>query len=157
MEIVRANEKDLEAIHQVVSITIEDTYKVCGQKIVDFFHMIHSAKNILRDIRECSTYKIMEEGRCVGTGCVKGNHLTRLYILPEYQGRGFGRVMMDLMEQEVAEHYDEAFLDPSESAIAFYEKRGYSIVSHEDCQLDEGAVLPHDVMKKDLTGFRKDA
>lgn len=151
MKIIKATEKELDIINEIVSKTIRISYGECyNQEIVEFFLMIHSKKRILQDILHHSMYLIEDNGEYVGTGCAKDDHITRVYILPQFHGKGYGTAVMDLLEKEISQKYDEAFLDPSSSAIPFYERRGYQIISHEDCKMKQGSVLPHDVMKKKL-------
>ena len=49
----------------------------------------------------------------VGTGCYKDNHITRVYVDPEYQGRGYGSYIMQCLEDEISLNYDTVYLDSS--------------------------------------------
>ena len=45
------------------------------------------------------------QGKIVGTGSIRGNEICRLFILPEYQAKGYGNRLMDLLEDVVFGKY----------------------------------------------------
>lgn len=151
MEFIKAREKDLDLVYSIVSQSVIEAYgKHYPQEVVDFFLMIHRKENILSDILNFDLWLIKDKGEFVGTGFAKGNHISRVYMLPECQGKGYGTKIMDYLEDIISQDYDTAILDPSKMAIPFYEKRGYKIISHEDTTLKGGTYLAHDVMEKKL-------
>ena len=152
MEFITAMPEHLGIAEQIVHCSIRTTYSLYySQEIVDFFcNRIHTRENILRDISDGNLWLIREHGVFVGTGCVRGSELARLYILPEYQHRGFGSAMMDFMEQKAAEHHDTARLAPSSLAVDFYKRRGYKLVHHSVSTLEHGSELVYDIMEKKL-------
>lgn len=66
--------------------------------------------------------------------------LWKLYVLPEDQGRGVGRALMDGVVREarrVSAHVIRlAFLEGNDSARGFYEARGFRVFSKEPGGLD---------------------
>ncbi|MCD8390498.1 MAG: GNAT family N-acetyltransferase, partial [Firmicutes bacterium] len=64
----------------------------------------------------------------VGSGCYKENHITRVYVKPEYQRQGFGSYIMECLESEIALKYNNAYLDSSAPAYHLYQKRGYKTI-----------------------------
>ncbi len=149
MEFVKAKEQDLELVYSIVSRSIVEAYgKYYSQEVVDFFLMIHSKENILKDIINYDLWLIKDGEDFVGTGFAKGNHISRVYMLPECQGKGYGTKIMDFLEDIISRDYDTAVLDPSKMAIPFYENRGYKTISHEETTLKGGTCLAHDVMEK---------
>lgn len=150
MQFIKAEPKDLDSVYEIVSETVKQTYIECyNQEIVDFFLWIHSKENIERDIKEHSMYLIKDNGHLVGTGCAKNNEITRVYILPEYHGRGLGTGIMDLLESEISKKYKSVTLSPSLIAVDFYKRRGYYYTKHDEHEIG-GMILAHDTMQKDF-------
>ena len=150
MQFIKAEPKDLDSVYEIVSETVKQTYIECyNQEIVDFFLRIHSKDNIERDIKEHSMYLIKDNGQLVGTGCAKNNEIARVYILPEYHGRGLGTGIMDLLESEISKKYKSVTLSPSLIAVDFYKRRGYYYTKHDEHEIG-GMILAHDTMQKDF-------
>ena len=84
----------------------------------------------------------------VGTGCHKNNHITRVYIKPQYQGKGYGSNIMQCLEDEIARNYDSVNLDASLPACRLYEKRGYKTIKHENYEVGNGVILVYEIMEK---------
>lgn len=71
----------------------------------------------------------------------------RICILPAYRGKGAGLKIMQKMEEFARSlHIEELVLNSQTSAIPFYKKQGYVIVSEEF--FDAG--IPHRTMKKTI-------
>ncbi|MEK4030871.1 MULTISPECIES: GNAT family N-acetyltransferase [Bacillaceae] len=71
----------------------------------------------------------------------------RICILPDYRGKGAGRLIMEAVEAQAREQKVPALkLDAQVHAIPFYERLGYEIISEEF--MDAG--IPHKSMKKDF-------
>lgn len=86
----------------------------------------------------------------VATGCFVDNHITRVYVLPECQKKGYGTFIMKTIETQIGEKYDKAYLDASLSAAALYEKLGYLTIKHECYPVENGVILAYEVMEKEL-------
>ena len=84
----------------------------------------------------------------VGTVTIKKNEICRLFVLPQYQGCGFGREMLDYAEKRILETYDEIVLDASLPAKRIYLKRGYSVMDFHVIETENGDFLCYDVMMK---------
>ena len=93
---------------------------------------------------------LLDGEKLVGTGSREDNHITRVFVLPEYQGRGYGRYILDRLEEAVAKNYDTVQLDASLPAARLYERRGYHTVEHQSEETASGCVLVWDVMEKRL-------
>ncbi len=112
-----------------------------------FFANLHCFDHVMQDIVNGLVYVLEVEGRIVGTGSFQGNHITRVYILPDSQGKGYGKYIVEQLEGMLDE-YDEITLDASLPACAFYEHLGYLTDHHERYECENGAVLVYDIMKK---------
>ena len=150
-EYVSATTKDLEKVLNIVQTSIKITYpKYYPKEVVDFFSDLHCKENIKKDIEAGLVGILFVDGTCVGTGCYKDNHITRVYVAPEYQGNGYGTYIMDCLEKDISKNYSNAVLDASLPACRLYIKRGYKTVDHCKYPVENGAVLVYEVMEKEL-------
>lgn len=78
------------------------------------------------------------------------NHITRVYVLPNYQKKGFGTFIIKNMEDQIAKNYDKVYLDASLPAAALYEKLGFSTTKHEKYPVENEAILVYEIMEKKL-------
>lgn len=86
----------------------------------------------------------------IGTGCYDGNYITGVYVLPNYQNRGYGSKIMDCLEMEISKKYDTVCLDASLSAVFLYEHRGYRTIGHGIYELQNDVKLVYEIMEKKL-------
>lgn len=163
MNYIKADESHIDSIFQLVQTTIKTIYpKYYPKEVVDFFCNLHSKENIATDIKNGCVSALIVDGQIVGTGSYKENHITRVYVLPEFQGCGYGSYIMQKLENEISEVYNKisslanaqgrnmVYLDASLPACRLYEHRGYKTKSHKTWKVDNGAVLVYEVMEKDL-------
>ena len=99
----------------------------------------------------CDHFLIVDEGEPVGTfRCIfEGGavHVGRLCVKKESRGKGYGRAALEFIEKHYAARgYEKLTLGAQCTAIPFYEKCGFSVVS--DVFLDAG--IEHRKMEKAL-------
>ena len=151
MEYRKATLQESESIYEMVQTTIMTVYlKYYPKEVVDFFCEHHSRDNIVRDIENGVVGVLMDNNKMVGTGCYQDNHITRVYVLPELQGRGYGSFIMQQLEDTIAQNYDKVYLDASLPACHLYEKRGYQTIRHGRWNVENGVVLVYEIMQKAL-------
>ena len=119
------------------------------QAVVDFFGRLHSIDNIKKDIMDGRIDVLEVGGKIVGTGSRTDNHITRVYVLPEYEGQGFGSLIMDRLEEAIFDQYEYCDLDASLPAAIFYEHRGYRTVEHRKHDIGDGEVMIYEIMRKE--------
>lgn len=118
------------------------------QAVVDFFGKLHSLDNIVKDIEEGKIGVLIKNGEIIGTGSHTDNHITRVYVLPEFQGQGFGSYIMEELEKKIFSEYDYCELDASLPACIFYENRGFRTVKHVKYDIGNGAFMIYEIMRK---------
>ena len=91
-----------------------------------------------------------DEDLIIGTGCYDGNHITGVYVLPDYQKQGCGSKIMDYLEMVISKKHDTVLLDASLSAVCLYEHRGYKTVGHGIYELPNDVKLVYEIMEKKL-------
>ena len=151
MEYIFAQKDDLKIVFDIVQKTIKSIYpKYYPQEVVKFFCELHNLENIEKDICGGSVGLLKDGDHFVGTGCYKENHITRVYVLPEFQGKGYGTYIMNCLEEEISEIHKKAYLDASLPASHLYEMRGYVTKEHRKWEVDNGTILVYEVMEKEL-------
>lgn len=151
MEYIKATGKDREQIYKIVQDTVRTVYpKYYPKEVVDFFCALHNRENIAKDIASQNAGILSDNHQIVGTGCHDGNHITRVYVLPEFQGKGYGSYIMQCLENEIKKRYATALLDASLPASCLYEHRGYRTQKHERYPVENGVILVYEVMEKQL-------
>lgn len=149
MQIVKATQEYLELIKEITYKTISEIYPHYYPKgVVEFFLAHHCEENIKRDIDSGIVYLIMGEENCMGTVTLRGNEICRLFVLPEWQHQGIGRMLMDFAEEVIGERYPEILIDSSLPAKHVYLKRGYVATETHKIVAENGDVLVYDVMEK---------
>ena len=81
---------------------------------------------------------------------VKKNEITRLFVLPDHQGNGFGKKLLEFAETAISKRYDEIKIDASLPAKAIYLKRGYKETEYHTIKTENNDFLCYDVMIKQL-------
>ena len=86
-----AKPEDIQAVYNVVQHTIKTIYpKYYPMEVVDFFSEHHSEDAIEKDIKNGYVSVLKIDGTIVATGCFVDDHITRAYVLPEHQKKGYG-------------------------------------------------------------------
>ncbi|BAE82859.1 GNAT family N-acetyltransferase [Desulfitobacterium hafniense] len=153
MGIIKATYEHFEIVQKIVNETIGTVYpNYYPQGAVVFFLRHHSREAIQKAIAGNEVFLLEAEGEFVGTGSIKENEINRLFVLPAYQGKGFGTFMMDELEAIVFAAYPEAVLDASLPAYEMYSHRGYVPVEYHRIKTDNGHYLCYHVMKKGCCG-----
>lgn len=154
MKYIKANEEHLEQVHEIVQKTIKIIYpKYYPWEVVQFFSQLHSEENIKKDIEDQLVGILVDDDVIVGTGCYRDNHITRVYVLPWYQKKGYGNYIMDCLENEIAQKYNTVRLDASLPASYLYERRGYITVEHARWQVENDTVLVYEIMEKRVVNY----
>lgn len=151
MEYIKATNPNIDCVFNIVQNTVTTIYpKYYPKEVVDFFSEHHSKENIAKDIENGNVGILVVNNQIVGTGSHEENHITRVYVLPEFQRKGYGSFIMQCLEDEIAEKYNTVLLDASLPACHLYEKRGYNTIRHEKWCVANDAVLVYEVMERIL-------
>ena len=141
MEYKKAMANDTGRIVSLVHHTIMTVYpQYYPEKVVDFFCGLHCEKNIRRDVEKGNVGIVYSGERLAGTGSFDGNHITRVYVAPEFQRQGYGSFIMEQLEERIGQYHDEIILDASLPASTMYEMRGYKTLRHEQFILQRGRL-----------------
>lgn len=152
MEYIKAAKENIDIVLEIVQNTVRTIYpKYYPKEVVDFFCELHNTENIAKDIENGNVGILLVDNQIIGTGSCEGNHITRVYVLPQFQKKGYGSFIMQCLEDEISEKYDTVMLDASLPASHLYEKRGYHTIKHEKWVCENNVVLVYEIMEKELT------
>ena len=150
--IKQAETNDFEVVKHITQTTIRAVYpKYYPEGAVDFFCRHHSDERILSDIEAGKVYILEIDNSYVGTVTIDEIHINRLFVLPECQHKGYGRMLMDFAEKKIFAQYDHVELDASFPAKKIYIKRGYRETEYNIIETASGDKLCYDVMVKEAT------
>lgn len=150
--IVQAHESQLNIVKAIAQQTISEIYpKYYAEGAVDYFKSLHGDANISANIEAGIVYLLEDGGEFVGTVTINGDEISRLFVLPQKQHRGYGRALLDFSERKIFEHYPKVQLSASFPAKNVYLKRGYHEIEYNQILTENGDVLCYDVMEKVIT------
>ena len=157
-----ADEKDIRSIQNLARVTFPATYSsIISAEQIDFMmDMMYSETVLRRELEGGVTFLMLladgtpagfvsfgkqdDEGLC---------HLHKIYLLPEYQGLGYGREMFLKAEREMRSQGAKAFelnVNRHNKALDFYKKMGMSIDRSGDFDIGGGFYMNDYIMRKEL-------
>ena len=146
-----AKEIDFDSVKNITQTTIWSVYpKYYPSGAVQFFSNHHSDDRIRADIVAEIIFLIEVDGTAIGTVTVADNEINRLFVLPDFQRKGYGRELMDFAEEIIRKKHDHIILDASLPAKQIYLKRGYVTAKYNMIETENGDYLCYDVMEKHL-------
>lgn len=151
MEYVTATEDHANDIRRVLQTTIRSIYpKYYPAEVADFFCNLHSLDHVREGIASGNMGVLIEDDEVIGTGCFDGNHITGVYVLPTFQGKGCGSMIIDHLENLIGKDHETVVLDASLPAASLYEHRGYRTTGHGTIDLENDVKLVFEKMEKSL-------
>jgi diamine N-acetyltransferase len=156
--------KDVETIRQVADKTWWEAYLPILEKeqIAFMLGELYSVEKITSQIKnDTQTYLLLEEeGRPVAFAAYSPRDedpeiykLHKLYCLPETQGKGYGKILINTVAQktlEAGKHTLDLNVNRHNKAKIFYEKMGFFVAYEEDIPI--GPYWMNDyVMRKELS------
>lgn len=149
MKIEKASEKELRIVSKITQETISAVYsQYYPVGAVNFFKNHHNEKNIAEDISNGIVYLLYDEENTVGTVTLRENEICRLFVLPEFQHKGYGRFLLDFAEKEILKRFEKIIIDASLPAKKIYKLRGYTETDYHIIDTENGDKLCYDQMEK---------
>ena len=129
---------DLGAVRELIHHTIDVSYHgFYPPRAIQFFKEFHSETAILNRHRYGGILVAEKDGSLTGTGALMGAEILGVFVHPDFQRFGFGRNIMDALEQKaVSRGAGEIELSVSLPSRKFYETLGYDIIA--GCTVDVG-------------------
>jgi diamine N-acetyltransferase len=152
--IVKATLQDIHLIQEIAQKTWPETYGTILSKsqFEYMMKMMYSDESLLQQFQKNHLfYLAYEQAKCLGfTSCEKnylskkGTRIHKIYILPEAQGKGVGKVLMEKVQEIAQENQSEVIslnVNKYNKAFAFYQKLGFEIVGQEDIEIGNGYLM----------------
>jgi diamine N-acetyltransferase len=131
---------DAEEVFNVAMASWKHTYKdiFSTEEIESFVSKNYSISGLIEllpliEAKEMFFFVAVDGGKVVGFNNVadrgQGMRILRIYLLPEYIGKGIGKKLLELGEQFVKEKGGKSYFcfvnERNTSSIHFYEKNGF--------------------------------
>jgi GNAT superfamily N-acetyltransferase len=112
------------ALGEKEGLSADQTEYLCSQR---------GSEACVRRESQCQRYLVEHQGgRIVGMVAVAGDTIAKLYVSPEYSGRGVGRSLYEAAETMIREHgHPRVWLGAFPTAVPFYERMGLSVVGEK--------------------------
>jgi GNAT superfamily N-acetyltransferase len=163
-QIIPATPAHYPVIQQIATYTWHKTYgNIITQAQTDFMlDWMYSLASINEQVEKQGHRFIMAVENNAFTGFAsyelnyKGEPKTKvhkLYVLPEQQGSGTGRKLLDFIGNIALSHDHIAIslnVNRFNAAVDFYKKTGFTIVEEEDIDIGHGYVMEDYVMERSL-------
>jgi GNAT superfamily N-acetyltransferase len=145
-------QEDLPSLRGLIHNTIEVSYNgIMTAEAIRFFQDYHSEQSILDDA--AAGYTLVAEcgGRIIGTGTLLGSNIRRVFISPQHQRQGIGRIIAEELEQK-ARQCQSAVIDLSASPLSrrFWEALGFTTSGEAFVPVEDGQNLRYYQMVKCL-------
>lgn len=152
MRITRAIEGDECIVYNILYTKITEVYpKYYPEDVVTFFINHHSLNNIKSALNKEIILIIKNGEKHIGTGSILANEIRRMFILPNFQGKGYGTLLLSTLETIIKNNgYTYILLDSSLSAYSLYEKNGYSSIHYRKIVTPKGQFLCYNQMLKKI-------
>ena len=156
--------KDFKNIREIAYKTWPSTYgAILSKEQIDYMlNLFYSEETLLENLNEKRhCFLLVNEAElCLGFASYEHNylaknrtHLHKIYLLPEAQGKGAGKLVMDAIENLARKNQSVAVslnVNRYNNALHFYKKVGFEVVSEENTELDHGYKMEDYKMEKKL-------
>lgn len=153
MNIRKATLEDQTTVQEIVHRTIQTIYpNYYPAEVVNFFLEHHCLQHINKDIALGNVYLLLDEGIAAGTGSISDdNTIGRLYVLPEHQGKGYGSILMNTLENLITDTGKTSCIEASLPSYDYYLNRGYIPKEYRKHEVENHRILCYYTMEKSLT------
>ncbi|MBE5801605.1 MAG: GNAT family N-acetyltransferase [Clostridiales bacterium] len=149
LTILPAGPAHVDTVEAITRQTIAAVYpRYYPQGAVAFFQAHHSRERIARDVEAGRVFLAVQEGTPVGTVTLGDGEISRLFVLPEHQGKGAGRLLMQFAEETLFIRFETIVLHASLPAKRIYLKNGYAETAYHIIKTENGDFLCFDEMHK---------
>ena len=164
IQIVAAKPTDFDSIRDLAYAIWPHTYgHILSKEQLDYMlGAFYSADTLTKNATEKNHVFLLVEEDGKHLGFISYEHhyqnepvtrIHKIYVLPETQGRGIGKMLMDHVEDLAKQNHSEALslnVNRYNNAQRFYKKIGFEITAEEDIDIGRGYLMEDFVMKKKL-------
>jgi diamine N-acetyltransferase len=163
--ISEANSSDFNTIREIAYKTWPDTYgEILSKEQLDYMlAKFYSDETLNDNLTNKNHYFLLarEKGTCIGFASYESDYLGekiirlhKIYLLPETQGKGVGKLLISEIEKIASKHHQKGIslnVNRFNKAYDFYTKIGFECVGEEDIELDFGYLMEDFKMLKKLS------
>lgn len=155
---------DIKTIQEITNITWPITYgEILSQTQLDYMlGLFYSHEALAKQIenKEQLFYLISDSEAVIGFIGIEHQYkdeaitkIHKIYLLPETQGKGYGKKVFDFIEELALENNSKQLLlnvNRFNTALNFYKKLGFEIKETVDIEIGNGYLMEDYVMGKTL-------
>jgi ribosomal protein S18 acetylase RimI-like enzyme len=163
IEVLKVGPKDYKLVHGLAQKVWPQTYKnILSPEQIDYmFSLMYSNEAYLDQINVQGHHFLVvkEGGEYLGFASYELNYhyqttkIHKIYVLPQTQGKGIGRVLLTAIEN-IAARNDNTIVSLNVNrynpAIGFYEKVGFEKAGEEDINIGNGYLMEDYIMEKKI-------
>lgn len=163
IHIVKATVTDLKTITEIAHKTWPLTYGeiLSSTQLEYMLNAFYSESALLANIENGHKFILAKENDiCLGFASFEhyyknGNatKIHKIYILPETQGKGIGKLLIYSIAQFAKENNSNSLLlnvNRFNKALTFYQKLGFKIIQEIDIELEFGYLMEDYVMEREI-------
>jgi GNAT superfamily N-acetyltransferase len=153
IQVEHVAESDLPFVYELVQNTIQTSYRnVYPDEAIEFFRNYHSKNETVAQAVAGYTVVAKLSGEIVGTGTLFGANIRRVFVHPNHQGQGIGKVVFEALEQKAISHGIKV-LDLSDSLVSrrFWESVGFVLIKESAIPVSNRKRLVFYEMAKTLS------
>lgn len=164
LQLIPATTKDIQTIQSIAYQTWPDTFgNILSSEQIDYMlEWMYSEESLTEQMEEKKHhfFLVKEETDFLGYTSVEINYqnskktkIHKLYVLPQSQGKGAGKFLLQTTEEEAKKHGDTFLslnVNKFNKAISFYEKTGFKITGSEDIDIGNGFLMEDYIMEKEI-------
>lgn len=164
ISIISAAVQHIEEIRKIAFKTWPITFgKILSEAQIEYMlNMMYSQEALTRQIEEQKHCFLLgvENGRYLGYVSYELHYqdeaitkIHKIYVLPEAQGKGVGKVLLSRVEAEAILHGDQKLalnVNKYNEAAYFYNRMGFECVGTEDIDIGSGFLMEDKIMEKKL-------
>ena len=156
--------QDFKTIREIAYKSWPSTYgSILSKEQIDYMlDLFYSEQALLENLNQKGhRFLLVNEGEvCLGFTSYEHNYLNqkctrlhKIYLLPEAQGKGAGKLLIEAVENLAKENQSVVVslnVNKFNTAISFYKKIGFEVVSEEEILLEHGYKMEDYKMEKKL-------
>jgi ribosomal protein S18 acetylase RimI-like enzyme len=156
--------EDFKTIREIAYKSWPSTYgSILSKEQIDYMlDLFYSEETLLENLNQKGhRFLLVNEGEvCLGFASYEHNYLNqnctrlhKIYLLPEAQGKGAGKLLIDAVENLAKENQSTTIslnVNKFNKAISFYKKTGFEVLSEEEILLEHGYKMEDYKMEKKL-------
>lgn len=164
IEIVLATRKEIPVIQEIANSTWFDTYLpiLPDGQCEYMFEMMYASRSLMKQMEEGHQFFIAKyNGKPSGYCSIRREtdslfHLEKLYVLPDCQGIGLGKALIEKAFEVAAQSaqtspcFVELNVNRNNKALAFYERMGMKKVKEGDFPIGNGYFMNDYIMSKQV-------